>query len=322
MARCMESSVGTLDLSGEPSDLRVRGLAKSFDGFALKDVSFGVPRGSVVGLVGQNGAGKTTIMRGILGELAFDGGEVELFGQRLSGLDDAALRAVKSRVGFVSSVCAYPGEMSVAQVATMHYLAYPQFDHQLFEELAERMGLLPHDPRPHLSHAARKLVKDLSRGMGMKLQLACALACGASLLVMDEPTAGLDPIVREEVLDIIREYLEPGDKSVLISSHITSDLEHLADYVMMVDAGELLFSCEVSRIEDEMGLAQLRAAELEQVLRADERGFGPLRALRRSGVTALLVADRHAFGRQFPDYVCDPADIDDVMTLMVKGEVI
>jgi len=184
------------------------------------------------------------------------------------------------------------------------------------------MGLLPHDPKPHRSHAARKLVKDLSRGMGMKLQLACALACGADLLVMDEPTAGLDPIVREEVLDIIREYQEQETHSVLISSHITSDLAHLADYLVMVDTGRLLFSCEVSRIEDEMGLAKLRAAELEQVLRTSERDFGPLRMLRRSGVTALLVADRHAFGRRFADFVCDPVGIDDVMTLMVKGEVI
>ncbi|EHF01815.1 hypothetical protein HMPREF1008_01439 [Olsenella sp. oral taxon 809 str. F0356] len=313
-------ALGTLDLGGEPSDLRVRGLRKSYEGFELRGIDLDLPRGSVMGLVGQNGAGKTTIMRAITGSLVPDAGEVELFGHPVSQMGSGVLREAKGAIGFVSSTCPYPGELSVAQVATMHALAYERFDWRLFQELSERMGLLPHDECPHRSHAARKRVRELSRGMGMKLQLACALATGARVLVLDEPTAGLDPIVREEVLGILREWMEAGDRSALISSHITSDLEHVADYLLMVDDGRVVFQCERDLVNDVMGIARLREAELERV-RADGllKGAGA-RVLRRDLSYDLLVPDRAEFLRAYPLLACDAADIDELMLLVVRGE--
>lgn len=294
-------------------DLRVLDITKHYDGFSLQEVSLEVPRGSVVGLIGRNGAGKTTLMRAIMGALRLDGGRVELFGSDTTELSDAGLASLKQRIGFVSAVCAYPQSMTVADVAHMYQLAYQHFDRNRFDELARIMQLLP--------EASDRHVKDLSRGMGMKLQLCCALAAGVDLLVMDEPTAGLDPIVREEVLDVIRRWMEGETHSALISSHITSDLEHIADYLVMLEGGRVVLSCERDLISEEMGVAQLRAAELERVREAWPFGQTRMYVIDRGLYKSLLVPDRAEFAATFPGFVCDRATIDDVMNFIVKGEV-
>lgn len=304
------ASLPSLDLQGAPCDLRVVDVQKHYDGFRLGPVSLDIPRDSVVGLIGQNGAGKTTLMKGILGTIHLDGGNIELFGQNTSTLTDVALASLKERVGFVSAVTSYPVNMTVRDVARTYELAFPRFSRAEFERLATSMELLP--------SAAGKRVHDLSRGMGMKLQLACVLATGADLLIMDEPTAGLDPIVREEVLDLLRAWMEGGNRSILISSHITSDLSNLADYLAFIDDGRLVLNCGRDDV-DAMGVAHLRTAEL-QAVRAG-RVAHDMPALRHDLSYDLLVPDRAAFSRAYPDYVCDPASIDDVMVLLVKGEV-
>ena len=318
------ASLPSLDLQGAPCDLRVVDVQQHYDGFRLGPVSLDIPRDSVVGLIGQNGAGKTTLMKGILGTIHLDGGNIELFGQNTSTLTDVALASLKERVGFVSAVTSYPVNMTVRDVARTYELAFPRFSRAEFERLATSMELLP--------SAAGKRVHDLSRGMGMKLQLACVLATGAGLLIMDEPTAGLDPIVREEVLDllrtwmeggnrsilILRTWMEGGNRSILISSHITSDLSNLADYLAFIDDGQLVLNCGRDDV-DAMGVAHLRTAEL-QAVRAG-RVAHDMPALRHDLSYDLLVPDRAAFSRAYPNYVCDPASIDDVMVLLVKGEV-
>ena len=159
--------------------------------------------------------------------------------------------------------------------------------------------------------------------MGMKLQLAAAVASGATCLVMDEPTAGLDPIVRDDVLDLLRRWMEPGDRSLLISSHITSDLERICDRIAIIDNGRVLLTCDIDEVEGHMGVARLRSAELEEVLAGERAWSGDDRArvLRGDLSWTLLVDDRAAFIREHPGLVCDRATIDDVMTLLVKGEV-
>ena len=304
------SAMPSIDVTNDPCDLRIKGVTKRYEGFTLDGVSLDVPRGSVVGLIGQNGAGKTTLMKAVLGTIHMNGGTVELFGRDLASLTDAELITLRGRVGFVSAVTAFPGVMTVSEIARMYRMAFPAFDQAAYESLATRIGLLPQN--------AGKKVKDLSRGMGMKLQLVCTLASGADLVIMDEPTAGLDPIVREEVLDIVRAWMEDEAHSALISSHITTDLEKLADYLVFIDNGRVILSCERDAV-DQMGVAHLRTSELEHVL-ADVVP-GSLRVLRQDLSWAMLVPDRAAFSRAYPDYVCDRASIDDVMVLLVKGEV-
>lgn len=300
----------TLDTGSLPCDLRVAGVVKRYDGFVLGPLDLVVPCESVVGLIGQNGAGKTTLTKAIMGTVHPDEGHVTLFDKEVEDLSDTEFAQLKRRIGYVGAVCAYPQTMRVSDVMRMHGLAYPSFDRSRFEELATMMDLLP--------ASATKRVKELSRGMGMKLQLCCALASGVDLLVMDEPTAGLDPIVREEVLDVIRSWMAGGPRSALISSHITNDLDRLADYLVLIDDGKVLLSCERDVVA-EMGVARLRSAELDRVL-ADGFVAEP-HVMRHDLSLDLLVPDRAAFARAYPDYVCDPASIDDAMVLLVKGEV-
>jgi len=300
----------TMDVHDLPCDLRIVGAQRHVEGFCLGPLDLEVPQGSIVGLIGQNGAGKTTLMKAILGLVRLDGGHVELFGSDTSILEGAALAALKERVGFVSAVTAYPKTMTVAEVSRTFELAYPRFDKGAYERLAGELGLA--------GGSWGKRVKNLSRGMGMKLQLACALSTGADLLVLDEPTAGLDPIVREEVLDLIRTWMETDGRSVLVSSHITYDLDRLADYLVLMDAGRVLMSCERDEIAA-MGVARLRSAELDRVL--SEGVVGEMPFIRRDLSCDLLVPDRASFLRTYPDLVCDPATTDDVMVLLVKGVV-
>lgn len=285
-------------MTDTPFDLRLIDISKHFDGFDVTHVTLEVPRGCVVGLVGRNGAGKTTLMRMALGSLAPDSGRVE--------------RAAK--LGAVSAVCPYPTEMTAPDVERMHRLAFPAFDRALFEKTCDALDL-PLD--------RKRTVKELSRGMGMKLQLAAAIASGATCLVMDEPTAGLDPIVRDDVLDLLRRWMEPGDRSLLISSHITGDLERICDRIAIIDSGRMLLTCDIDEIEGHMGVARLRTAELEEVLDGERAwsGDGRVRVLRGDLSWAILVDDRSTFAREYPNLVCDRATIDDVMTLLVKGEV-
>ena len=285
-------------MTDTPFDLQLIDVSKHFDGFDASHVTLEVPRGCVVGLVGRNGAGKTTLMRMALGSLAPDSGRIE--------------RAAK--LGAVSAVCPYPTEMTVPDVERMHRLAFPAFDRALFEKTCDALDL-PLD--------RKRTVKELSRGMGMKLQLAAAVASGSTCLVMDEPTAGLDPIVRDDVLDLLRRWMEPGDRSLLISSHITSDLERICDRIAIIDSGRVLLTCDIDEVEGRMGVARLRSAELEEVLGGGRSwsGDGSARVLRGDLSWTLLVDDRAAFAREYPGLVCDRATIDDVMTLLVKGEV-
>lgn len=306
------SLLGPYALDAGPCDLQAKAITKHYDGFSLTDASIDVPRGSIVGLIGRNGAGKTTLMKVILGATRADGGQVELFGKDCASLDDIELAHLRERVGYVGATIAYPAGMTVLDVMRMYELAYPAFDRTHCLEFCATMGL----------EASRKRVSELSRGMGMKLQLACALACGADLLLLDEPTSGLDPIVREEVLDILRTWMENERHSMLISSHITSDLEHLADYLVMIEQGQVVLACERDLISDMMGVAQLRAEELEQVRAEWPYGQVQMRVLDRGLYKSLLVPSRITFHELFPAFACDRASIDDVMNFIVKGKVL
>ena len=201
--------------------------------------------GQIVGFVGANGAGKTTAIRAALGLIKLDAGEVHLFGQRC-GADapDESQRHLRSRVGLVLDTCPFPSTLKVGQIEALVGPAYPTWDRETFAGFINRFGL---DPKTK--------VKDLSRGMGMKLQLACALSHDAKLLVLDEATAGLDPMAREELLDELLAFVADGQRSVLLSSHITSDLDRAADRVICIDNGSIVFDLPREDITDRAGIA-------------------------------------------------------------------
>ena len=275
------------------------------DSFSLRNANLSIGSGEIVGLVGANGAGKTTLIRAALGLLKLDSGYAALFGEPLAAdTPDADVRRLRSRVGVVFDTCPYPSEITVSQVETCIKPAFPTWDNACFETLVARFGLEP-----------KKKVKSLSRGMGMKLQLACALSHNADLLILDEATAGLDPLARDELLDELRDYASTGDRGVLLSSHITSDLERIADRVVGIDAGSIIFNIPREQITDMAGIAHCTFDQAQDILACVDGA----RVAKREFSCDVLVPNRFEFAEAFPEVPCDRASIDDYLHFILKG---
>lgn len=286
--------------------LELKGVSRRVsDRFSLRDVMLAVEPGQIVGFVGANGAGKTTTIRAALGLIKLDAGEVRLFGQRC-GADapDETQRCLRSRVGLVLDTCPFPSTLKVGQIEALVGQAYPTWDRKTFAGFIDRFGL---DPKTK--------VKDLSRGMGMKLQLACALSHKAKLLVLDEATAGLDPMAREELLDELLAFVADGQRSVLLSSHITSDLDRAADRVICIDNGSIVFDLPREDITDCAGIAHCSQAQAAELIACVEGA----RAAHHAYSVDVLVPNRREALEAFPEIPCDRATIDDYLRLMLKG---
>ena len=264
--------------------LELRHVSRRLGDFELRDVNLTLPKGCILGLVGENGAGKSTTIRLLTGELRPDGGTVSVLDAEPSSPD---FRSVKERLGVVLDDAWFPEILNARQVGTMMAMTYESWDAELYESYLARFAL----PR-------EKNFKDYSRGMRMKLAIAVALAHRPEVLLLDEATAGLDPIVRDEVLEIFREFSEAEDHAILISSHILSDLEKLCDYIAFLHQGKLLFCQEKDRLLETYGLfvgTRRQAEELAEdaVLAREDSGFGGVRAIvRRDAVPACLPLEK------------------------------
>lgn len=290
--------------------IEARGLTKHYDGFSLEGVDLAVNEGEVVGFVGQNGAGKSTTIKALLGLIQVDGGEGSVLGTPSDELTRASGAATKERVGVVFDTVSLPGHLRVADVGRIYASAFASWDAHRFSQLTRDLGLDP-----------KKAVKDLSRGMGMKLSLACALAHNPQVLILDEATAGLDPMARDEALERLRDFVAQPGHAILMSSHITSDLERIADRIVCIDAGRIVFDLEKDAITDSAGVARCRVADLERIASSGMVPDSELRYLRHDYGIDVLVPDRFAFAEMFPDIPCDRMTIDDYMSLTLKGGV-
>ena len=259
-------------------------VSRRLGDFELRDVNLTLPKGCILGLVGENGAGKSTTIRLLTGELWPDSGTVSVLDAEPGSPD---FRSVKERLGVVLDDAWFPEILNARQVGTMMAMTYESWDAELYESYLARFAL----PR-------EKNFKDYSRGMRMKLAIAAALAHRPEVLLLDEATAGLDPIVRDEVLEIFREFSEAEDHAILISSHILSDLEKLCDYIAFLHQGKLLFCQEKDRLLETYGLfvgTRQQAEELAEdaVLAREDSGFGGVRAIvRRDAVPACLPLEK------------------------------
>lgn len=273
-------------------------IHKSFGEFAIQDLSLTVPCGTICGLVGENGAGKSTTIRLLMNALRPDSGTASVLGVDVTAPE---FRAVKEDVGVVLDEAYYPETLTAVQVGKVMAGTYRRWEQGTYEGFLRRFDL-----------PEKKPFKDFSRGMKMKLAIAVALSHQPKLLILDEATSGLDPIVRDEVLEIFNEFTREEDHSILISSHILSDLEKLCDYIAFLHRGRLLFCDEKDRLLEEYGVFAGTAEQLESlreeavVGREASHGYSGVRALvRRSEVPAGLELDR--------------ASIEDIILFMVKG---
>ena len=291
--------------------IEAHGLTKHYDGFSLDGVDLTVEEGEIVGFVGQNGAGKSTTIKALLGLIELDGGTARVLGTDVRALAHTSAGAsAKEHIGVVFDTVSVPGHLRISEIGRMHARAFTGWSQHTFDKLVREFGLEPTKP-----------VKDLSRGMGMKLSLACALSHGARLLILDEATAGLDPMARDEVLDRLREFVAAPGHAVLMSSHITSDLEKIADRVVCIENGRIVFNLIKDEITDEMGVARCRVADFEAVAASGMIPEREIRYRKHDYGIDLLVPDRFAFAERFPNIPVDHMTIDDYLTLTLKGGV-
>ena len=280
--------------------IELKHVGKRYGDFALSDISFSLPAGCVLGLIGENGAGKSTLIRMMLGACRADGGSIRVLGQEADG--SRAFAQLRQRLGVVLDEACLPEELNAPQIGRMMRGIYSGWEDKTFAGLCARFSL-----------PADKTVRHYSRGMKMKLAIACALSHGAELLLLDEATGGLDPVVRDEILDLLCEYTRDASHSILMSSHIVSDLEKICDYLVFLHAGRVILVTEKDALDEEyavitIGEDDLRQLEPACVLRV-LRSHGAVRVLARRG---LLPGNMEA-GR---------TSIEDVMLLLEKGEVL
>ena len=280
--------------------IEIKGLCKSYGDFALKDVDLTLPGGSILGLIGENGAGKTTVIKCILNLIHRDAGTI-----RLLGYDNVKEeRLAKEDVGIVLDECFFHDNLRPRDVGRILAPSFHTWDEALFRNYLDKFGL-----------PEKKLIKEFSRGMKMKLSLSAALAHRPKLLILDEATAGLDPVVRDEILDEFLGFIRDEDHAVLMSSHITSDLEKVADYIAYIHQGQVVLSDSKDNILDSYGrvgctAAQLAAIAPQDVLRTRRGAFG----------CEALVQDRAAFARKYPELMVERTTLEDIMLFVGKGE--
>ncbi len=282
------------------NSIEISGLCKSYGDFALDHIDLTLPGGSIMGLIGENGAGKTTTIKCILNLIRRDAGTITLM-----GYDNIAQeRQAKAEVGVVLDECYFHDTLCPADIHTILSRVYQNWDKALFASCLKKF---------HLPEG--KYVKEFSRGMKMKLSLAAALAHHPKLLLLDEATAGLDPVVRDEILDEFLNFIQDEEHSILISSHITSDLEKVADYITYLHQGRVVLSEAKDVIQDNYGrlactAQQLSAIQPEDLVRVRKGSYG----------CEALVSDRAVFRKKYPQLMVEPISLEDIMLFIGKGE--
>ncbi|MDE6434459.1 MAG: ABC transporter ATP-binding protein [Lachnospiraceae bacterium] len=278
--------------------IELKGVTKDYGDFKLDNVDFVVPEGSVCGFIGQNGAGKTTTIQLILDAINRDNGEIYLFGKSIDE-DSASLR---EDIGVVFDEMGFHDFLTAKQINTIMKNVYKNWNEEKYFEYLKRFSL-----------PTKKACGTFSRGMRMKLQIAAALSHDAKLLIMDEPTSGLDPIVRNEMLQIFREYVVEEDHTMLLSSHITGDLEKLADEVIFIDGGRIVLKGNKDEILEKHGVLRCKKDELGNIsesliVSAEISSFG----------AEVLINDRKAAEKLYPGMVIEPAGLEEIMIYYVN----
>ena len=279
--------------------IELKNVKKDYGDFVLDNISFSVPTGSVCGFIGQNGAGKTTTIQIILDAIKRDGGEVYVFGKNI----DEGMAELKEDIGVVFDEMGFHDFLIPKQINTVMKNIYKNWDEDAFFGYLKRFSL-----------PAKKECGKFSRGMRMKLQIATAMSHKAKLLIMDEPTSGLDPIVRNEIIQIFREFVIDEEHSILLSSHITSDLEKIADEVVFIDAGKVILSGNKDEIIENHGILRCRKDDVGKISRSliVDTDVSSMEA-------EILVNDKKAASKLYPEMVIDDAGLEQIMIHYVNS---
>lgn len=279
--------------------IEVKGLTKKRDTFFLNNVNLTVPKGYIVGLIGENGAGKSTTIKAILNLIHKDSGTIKIFGQDYQQHE----KEIKQQIGVVFDDCHFPKQLTAKDLNLILKNIYSNWDTNLYHDYLNQFKLPLNKP-----------IKDLSRGMKMKLSLATALSHRPKLLILDEPTSGLDPIVRNEILDIFLDFIQDEEHSVLISSHITSDLEKIADYITFIHEGEIVFSDSKDHLLYDYGLIKCQERDFHSIDPDDI-----VKYKKNSYHYEVLIKNKRQLENKYKSLTMDSVSIEDLMLLHIGG---
>lgn len=283
--------------------LELKNVTKDYGDFKLDAVNLSVSRGGICGFIGQNGAGKTTTIQLILDIIKRDAGEIKVFGEDM----DTNGKELKERIGVVFDEMGFHDFLTATQISKMMKNIYRNWEEEVFFTYLEKFGL----PR-------KKRCGAFSRGMRMKLQIAVAMSHGAELLIMDEPTSGLDPIVRNEILQIFQEFVMEENHTILLSSHITGDLERIADEVVFINKGKIVLAGNKDEMLETHGLMKCKKGEVEMIDPDDIISTRP-----SAFCTEVLVADRKACAKKYPKITMEQTSLEEIMIFYVnRGSVV
>ncbi len=280
--------------------IEVEELMKNYTGFQLGKLCLKIPDGCIVGLIGENGAGKTTLLKALLGIIRVDKGSVRIFGKDIKKNE----REIKEEIGVVLDNMFFPESLRIKDVNAVMKDVYKKWDTGLFEEYISRFQL-----------PGGKVIKELSKGMRKKLEIAVALSHHPRLLILDEPTSGLDPVARNGILDIFMDFMQDEAHSILFSTHITSDLERIADYIVLINKGNVEFDSPRDELLDHYGILKCGEEEFSRIEKGDV-----VSCMKNRYDCEVLVKDRNAAAEKYKDFVVDKITLEDFMVLMIKGE--
>ena len=282
--------------------LTLKKVNKRYDktNFFLKDISFSVPEGSILGFIGENGAGKSTTMNCILNVIGKDSGDIEIFGKKMSDENTD----IRESIGVVYDSNNFPGHLTAGQLADILGKIYKEWNNAVFEEYLKRFAL-PESQK----------IKTYSRGMSMKLAIAAALSHNPKLLILDEATSGLDPIMRDEILDVLLEFVKQENHSILLSSHITSDLEKIADYIVFIHNGEIILNKTKDELIYEYGVIRCSESDYLSISQDDILSY-----IKKDYQIDVLISDRKLMEKKYKNLIIDSVSLDEIMLLLVKGE--
>ncbi len=280
--------------------LEVKNLCKKYNGFELQNINITLPKGMIMGFIGENGAGKTTTIKAILDIIKNYTGEIKIFGLDNKKYD----KKIKEDIGVVLDDMFFPEILTPNDINTIMKDIYKNWDSKLYFKYLTDFSL-----------PANKAIKTLSKGMRKKLEIATAISHHPKLLILDEPTAGLDPIARNEVIDIFQEFIQNEECSIFISSHITTDLEHIADYITFINNGKIILEKTREELLEDYGIVKCSKEDFEKI---DKKDF--IKYKKSKYEYEILVENRKAFNKKYDINTIDKITLEELMVLMIKGE--
>jgi len=278
--------------------LEIKNLSKKYEEFELKDINLSLQKGMIMGLIGENGAGKSTTIKAILNLINTDNGEVKIFGKSNKE------KEIKEDIGVVLDDSFLSEYLNPNDINKIMKSIYKNWDEKIYFNYVEKFKL-PKD----------KISKEYSSGMKMKLKIAVALSHNPKLLILDEPTSGLDPIARNEILDIFQEFIQDENKSIFVSSHITSDLEHIADYITFINNGEKIFTKTRDELLESYGIVRCSEEDFKKI---DKQDF--IKYKKNRYEYDILIENKFEFKKKYDIEIIDKTSIEEIMLIYIKGE--